>query len=547
MSALLPNDPWQRKEQIAQLTGQYFDVLIIGGGAIGTGVFLDALSRGLKVAIVDKQDFTAGSSSHSSKMLEGGMQYYQQTLKKRDRYKTRLIRQALAERKSLLAMAPHLTEAVSIVRPIKGLTRITSHRRRLRRYEAIAKKQKQSLGASKLVGRKTLKALCPSLNMKSVFSGVTYVDGVFNDARYGLAMVRTGIEMGGSALNYCQVDGLIREAQQIIGVSCTDTQTGKSMEIMAKSVLNCAGAWTDELRKLADPQAKPILSYQLDTHIVLKENLLPDGRGVLLTNKEDGSVNFMLPWLGQTLITGVHSDATSAQTPSVSKHDVDRLLKAANRHLAEPLTADDVAAAWVGLRPVIEDPLAVDPEAVQRNYVVINDEGLITIAGGDWIRWRRMAEDGLDRLINDYGLDAKMSGIDYITLAGARGDLKDASNAMAKLPDDIKQHLWQNYGDRVPLVLECGTSERLIEGAPYIDAELSYILTYEGAQTAEDVLARRWRIAMINDAFAERLKPFVDAAIEQHQAKLQVQAEAEAKAKAEAELEAERLNNQADE
>lgn len=533
MSALLPNEPWQRKKQIAQLTGQYFDLLIVGGGATGAGIFLDALSRGLKVAIVDKQDFTAGSSSRSNKMLEGGMEFFQQTLKKRDRSKTKLIRQALAERKALLAMAPHLTEAVSILRPIKGITRISHHRRRLGRYEALAKKQKQSLGATKLVGRKTLRAACPSLNMKSVFSAVSYVDGVFNDARYGLAMIRTGLEMGGSALNYCQVDGLIREAEQIIGVSCTDNQTGKSMEIMANAVINCAGVDVDNMRKLADPQAKPILSYQLDTHLVLKQSLLPEGQGLLITDKQDAAVNFMLPWLGQTLVSGVHSDATSAEQPEVSKYDIDRLLKAANKLLAEPLSTDDVAASWVAVNPVIENPAAIDPDAAERNYVVINDEGLISIAGGDWIRWRRMAEDGLDRVINDYGLDAKMSGIDYITLAGARGDLKDASNAMAKLPEDVKQHLWQNYGDRVPLVLECGSDERLIDGAPYIQAELSYILTYEGAQTVEDVLARRWRIDMINQSFAQQLKPFVEQALLSHQAVLAAEAEAEEKAQAE--------------
>ncbi|TCS43921.1 glycerol-3-phosphate dehydrogenase/oxidase [Reinekea marinisedimentorum] len=503
MSALSPNQSWRREEQLAQIAGQSFDVLVIGGGASGAGVFLDALSRGLSAAIIDKQDFTAGTSSRSTKLVHGGVRYLEQAVKELDLSKYTLVKEALAERRRMLEMAPHLAWKLNLVTPVKGWFGLPYMRIGLGVYDFLSGSQR--IGESRIESKATLSSVCPDLDVKPLTGGVSYFDGQFDDARYGISMVRTGLEMGGAALNYCAVTDLIHSDTGVSGVSCVDRFTGKTFDVHAKAVVNCTGPWTDELRLKANPACKPMMTVSSGVHLVIERDLLPEGRGILIPETEDGRVLFMLPWLGSTLIGTTDDEARLTDNPKASDAEIDYILRTVNSWLTKPVQRTEVTAAWSGLRPLVSDPEAQSTASVTRDHVVLNDNGLISLTGGKWTTWRKMAEDCMDKVIEAHSLKAGPCNTLDLRLVGARGDRQQAMQAIRHLPESIREHLWQCYGDRAAQVLSFGSAEPLVEGAPYIEAELGYLFDQEGACTAEDILTRRWRVAMLNEQLADRL------------------------------------------
>ena len=503
MSALSPDQRWLREEQLAEISGQSFDVLVIGGGASGAGVFLDALSRGLTAAIIDKQDFTAGTSSRSTKLVHGGVRYLEQAVKGLDLSKYTLVKEALAERRRMLEMAPHLAWKLNLVTPVKGWLGLPYMRIGLGVYDLLSGRER--IGESKIENKATLGAVCPDLNLQPLTGAVSYFDGQFDDARYGISMIRTGLEKGGSALNYCRVSDLIKSDKDIVGAHCVDRFSGKDFDVRAKVVINCTGPWTDELRMKANPQCKPMMTVSSGVHLAVERNLLPEGRGILIPETEDGRVLFMLPWLGCTLIGTTDNEARLSDDPHASEAEIGYILRTVNSWLTRPVQRSEVTAAWSGLRPLVSDPQAQSTASVTRDHVVLNDNGLVSLTGGKWTTWRKMAEDCMDQVIKTHKLNAGPCQTMAMKLIGAQGDGQQARHAIAHLPQTIREHLWQAYGDRAPLVLSYGSTQPLIEDAPYIEAELSYLFEQEGACTVEDILNRRWRVAMLNEQLASRL------------------------------------------
>lgn len=507
MSALKPQQPWIRKQQRNQMINQQFDVLVIGGGATGAGVFLDALSRGLSCALVDMQDFTAGTSSRSTKLVHGGVRYLEQAVKELNFKKYQLVKDALHERRNMIKMAPHLAWPLNIVTPVKQLWGLPYYRLGLGVYDFLA--GDQSLGPSKIEHKEQLKKLCPNLKLEQLKGGVSFYDGQFDDARYGIAMIRTGLEMGGHALNYTEVTQLCKTHGQVSGAQCVDKITGERFTLQARSVVNCTGPWGDSLRQMADEHAQPMLTVSSGIHLVIQQNLLPEGRGVLIPETDDGRVIFMLPWLGKTLIGTSDDAAEITASPEVSEQDISYLLKTCNEWLAQPIERGDITAAWAGLRPLVSRQ-AKSTADLTRDHVIVFEAGMATLTGGKWTTWRKMAEDCIDQLVQQHGLTARHCGTEALHLVGAQGDTLAAKHTLAHLPEDIQQHLWQAYGDRTPMVLRCGSEQRLLADEPIIDAEIHWIIHFEGACTVDDILNRRLRIGMLDETKTEKLRVIVE-------------------------------------
>lgn len=505
-----PVQPWERQTHVDALKSADVDVLVIGGGASGAGVLLDALSRGLTAALVDRQDFMAGTSSRSTKLIHGGVRYLEQAFKSLDYGKYQLVKEALHERKRMLNMAPHLAWPLTLVTPVKSLLGLPYYRMGLGLYELLSGSER--LGKARILGKAEMKRACPTLNLDNLRGGVSYMDGQFDDARFGVAMVRAAVERGAHVLNHTTVNDLITENGRVVGAHCTDEVGGEALTIRARTVINCTGPWTDHLRKMADPQAKPLMTASSGIHIAFNKNLLPDGRGILVPETEDGRVLFILPWLGKTLVGTTDDKAEITDDPQATQAEIDYIIRHVNEWLDEPLTHEDISATFSGLRPLVSNPDEASSAGLSRDHVILIEKGLVTLTGGKWTTWRRMAEDCVDQALKA-NPEIKAGPCDtYETrLPGAAGDRAAADAALAKLPEDIREHLWQAYGDRAHLVLQAGSDERLVDGAPYVRAELDWAVRYEGACKVNDVLYRRLRVGMLDEAATNAIRGEVEA------------------------------------
>jgi glycerol-3-phosphate dehydrogenase len=497
--------PWNREDHLNRLADTDVDVLVIGGGASGVGVLLDALSRGLSAALVDRQDFMAGTSSRSTKLIHGGVRYLEQAFKGLDYSKYELVREALAERKRMLNMAPHLAWPLTLITPVKSMIGLPYYRFGLGLYDLLSGSQR--LGKSRIESKAEMKRACPSLNIKPLKGGVSYMDGQFDDARFGIAMVRSAVEQGAAVANHTEVKRLLfKDDGTIGGAECTDLLSQRSLTIRARNVVNCTGPWTDTLRLQADANARPLMTVSSGIHLVLNKTLLPDGRGILIPETNDGRVLFMLPWLGKTLVGTTDDPAQLDDNPAASQSEVDYIIKHVNEWLDEPVSHSDISATFSGLRPLVSDPDESSTSGLTRDHVVLQDKGLFSLTGGKWTTWRKMAEDCMDTVVKVAGLTAGPCQTYDLRLPGANGDKSATEAALSKLPDDIAEYLWQAYGDRAHLVLKAGSSDRLVEGAPYIEAELIWAIKFEGACKSEDVLYRRLRVGMLDQEVTRKIE-----------------------------------------
>jgi len=505
--------PWERQTHVDALKSADVDVLVVGGGASGAGVALDALSRGLSVALVDRQDFMAGTSSRSTKLIHGGVRYLEQAIKGLDKEKYQLVKEALAERKRMLNMAPHLAWPLTLVTPVKSLLGIPYYFFGLWLYERLSGSER--LGKAGIESKAAIHRACPTLKLSNLRGGVSYMDGQFDDARFGVSMVRSAIEQGAKVLNYTGVDELIKDNQgRVAGAKCTDHVGGASLTINARVVVNCTGPWTDHVRHLADPNVESLMSVSSGIHIAFNKELLPEGRGILVPETDDGRVLFILPWLGKTIVGTTDEPAELSDDPVATDREIDYLVTEVNDWLDESLSRDDISATYSGLRPLVKQPGAESTSQLSRDHVILNENGLMTLTGGKWTTWRRMAEDLMDKLVEaNPNLKAGDCGTHDLRLPGADGDKKDAEAALEDLPKDIGAHLWEAYGDRAHLVLEQGTSERLVDDLPYIQAELNWAVQYEGACHIDDILYRRMRVGMLDEAGTNALRSEAEAAL----------------------------------
>ncbi len=334
----------EREEIVRRLKQAHFDLLVIGGGSTGSGIALDAAARGLKVALIEMEDFGSGSSSRSTKLIHGGVRYLEQAVLRLDRGQFDLVRDAMRERAVILQNAPHLAWPLPLVIPVYRPLHVPYFWFGLKLYDALA--GRANLGASRFLSpAKTLERL-PMLRTNGLLGGMLYYDGQFDDARLNLIIALTAAEYGATIINHIAVTDLIKEHGRIVGTMVRGASEEGEWEIRAASVINATGPFSDQIRKLDDPQAPPILQVSSGAHIVLDGSFGSPETGLLIPKTEDGRVLFILPWMGHTLIGTTDVSVETTHEPPVRKQEIEYLLRYARSYLADPVSIDDVKSAW---------------------------------------------------------------------------------------------------------------------------------------------------------------------------------------------------------
>lgn len=506
----------KRAEQLVQLRqSRLFDLLVIGGGATGCGIALDAASRGLTVALVEQNDFAEGTSSRSTKLVHGGVRYLELAVKHLDRVQYRLVRDGLRERGLLLKNAPHLAHRLPLVTPLYSWFQIPYIFAGLKLYDLLA--GKAGIGHSRLLGRKQALQRFPMLKAKGLKAGVLYYDGQFNDARTALALALTAAEQGATVANHVEVRGLLKQDGQVCGAELRDRLSGESWSIRARGVINATGPFTDRLRLLDDPAAKPLLRVSSGIHIVLDPRFAPPDTGLMIPATEDGRVLFVLPWEGHALVGTTDEAAEVEEHPRPRAAEVAYLLRHLRHYFELQVEEADVKAVWSGLRPLVLADEADNTARLARDHFIQSSaSGLLTITGGKWTTYREMAEEAVDLAIQKFSLASPgRCRTAAIPLAGGGRFDPGGDRTLVthfNLPPSSALHLHRAYGDRAPAVAElarAGNNRLLLAGHPYLEAEVIYAARQEAVGRAIDLLARRLPLALLDRKAAQAALPRV--------------------------------------
>lgn len=490
-----------RAEQLARLReGKPFDLVVVGGGATGTGVALDAASRGFSVALFEAQDFAKGTSSRATKLVHGGVRYLAQG-------NVALVREALVERGKLLANAPHLAQPIAFVMPSYAWWERGFYGAGLKMYDALA--GPRALGDTQFLSAAQTLAQLPTLRREGLGGGVKYWDGQFDDARLALALARTAHSQGACVVNHCPVVSLLRENGKVRGVSVRDDETGEEFEVRASCVVNATGVWVDAVRAMdAEPgaPARPaMVAPSQGVHLVVDRRFLPGDHALLVPKTRDGRVLFAVPWLGRTILgtTDTPCDDLDAE-PVPFREEVDFILGETARYLAHAPTRDDVRSVWVGLRPLVrpgDDDDAASTKGISREHVVrVGRSGLVTVTGGKWTTYRAMAEDVMAQCFDKELLSPRRpEATSYLPLVGAP---KRSTDSLTQPPGE---HL---YGTEADTLRAMPGADRWLwrEGAGGLsEAMVRFAARLEMARSVEDVLARRCRLLFLDARLASSL------------------------------------------
>ncbi|MGE4527701.1 MAG: FAD-dependent oxidoreductase [Rhodospirillaceae bacterium] len=487
-----------------------FDLLVIGGGATGCGIAVDAASRGLRTALLERNDFAGGTSCRSTKLVHGGVRYLEAAVRHLDVVQYKLVREGLHERGAFLRNAPHLAQRLELVTPIYSWFQLPYVYAGLKVYDMLS--GAMNIGHSTMIGRRGVLKRFPSLKAEGLKGGVVYYDGQFNDIRMAMALVLTARDYGAVMANYVGVAGLLHDAQgRICGAEAEDRLSGARFEVRARAVVNATGPFADSICRMDDPGAKPILKGSSGVHIILGRDAVPLEVGFLIPETDDGRVLFLLPWQGHILIGTTDEPVDIVERPEATQAEIDYLLDYVRRYFNADVGKKDVKAAWCGIRPLVFDPKAKDTAALAREHVIIEAKsGLLTIAGGKWTIYRLMAEHAVDRAIAAGKLaPARGCTTHDMRLIGSRGFTPGGDRLLAAnsgLPADVAEHLYHAYGDQseklLPLVSGHG-AERLSPAHPFLEAEVLHAIREEQAVRAEDVLVRRMTLALLDGAAAQ--------------------------------------------
>jgi glycerol-3-phosphate dehydrogenase len=492
-------NPQQRADALSSLATEEFDILIIGGGVNGVGAALDAVTRGLKVALVEAQDIASGTSSRSSKLIHGGLRYLEQ-------YDFKLVREALRERELMVStQCPHLVKPVSFLYPltekVKERTYVGAG---LALYDAL-RGMKRALPSHKHLTGKTIGQISPSLRQDIITGAIRYFDAQVDDARHTMMIARTAARHGAVIATQIRVDDLIRNGKRVIGVIATDTTTNKEIKISAKATIMCAGVWSDELHARFGLTPGYTVAMSKGVHIVLPGDSIKSNDGIIL--KTPVSVLFLIPWGDKWIVGTTDTPYDGDRTkPLATQEDVQYILDQANRVLEPKIKAEDIIGVFAGLRPLVANKTGSATTKLSREHTVDRPvPGFVSLAGGKYTTYRVMAKDAVDLAVLDLRKLVSDSVTDKLPLIGADGYF-----ALAQQTEKIAEkyavseatitHLLNRYGSLIEEILEIinedpSMSERLIPDLPYIKAEILHAVTHEGALSVEDVLLRRTRIS----------------------------------------------------
>ncbi|MEW9529255.1 glycerol-3-phosphate dehydrogenase/oxidase [Microbispora sp. NPDC049125] len=495
----VPLGPGSRAAALRRLAEQEFDVLVVGGGVVGAGAALDAVSRGLSVALVEARDLAAGTSSRSSKLIHGGLRYL-------ERLDFRLVREALRERGLLVTrLAPHLVTPVPFLLPLR-------HRVWERGYVGAGVLLYDTLGGARVLPRHRQLSLggalrkAPGLRRDALVGGIQYYDAQVDDARFTMMLARTAAEYGASVTTRTRVTGFLRDGGRVTGARVLDLEDGAETEVRARQVVNATGVWTDEIQRLAGASGATVsVRASKGVHVVVPRERIRLDTGLILRTEK--SVLFVIPW-GPHWIVGTTDTPWDLDKgePAPTRADIDYILGHVNAVLRSPLTHDDIEGVYAGLRPLVGGPGSETVKLSREHAVIRPEPGLVIVAGGKYTTYRVMAEDAVDMAVTGLGQAVPASVTDRVPILGASGFEAVRNNRRrladrSGLPVARIEHLLGRYGSCVEELLE------LVEAAPslgepipgaegYLKAEAVYAVSHEGALHLEDVMVRRTRIFM---------------------------------------------------
>ena len=475
--------------------GPYWDVIVIGGGATGLGTALESVSRGYRTLLLEQSDFAKATSSRSTKLVHGGVRYLQQG-------NVSLVMEALKERGRLLQNAPHIAHNLPFVVPVYEWWDGPFYGVGMKLYDMLA--GKLGLGPSKLLSREeTLKRL-PNVESKGLKSGVIYHDGQFDDSRLAVSLAQSIADGGGVPLNYVKVTSFKKRGKHITGVNARDMETGEDLEFDGRVVVNASWIFSDVTRQMDDPAEESLMAPSQGVHLVLDRSFLPGESAIMVPKTADGRVLFAVPWHGRTIVGTTDTAVKDVSLePRAQADEIQFLLEHAAIYLDRDPSREDVLSMYCGIRPLVRSPGDKGTAALARDHVLmISDSNLVSITGGKWTTYRKMAEDTVDAAALVAGLEEQPSRTKALRLHG-----------WVKTPHET-DGLLSLYGSDGPSVRRVmrekpGWDEPLHPNLPYFVGEVAWGARREMARTVEDVLARRTRSLLLNARASIEVAPKV--------------------------------------
>jgi glycerol-3-phosphate dehydrogenase len=464
--------------RVQQHPGRW-DIVVVGGGATGIGIAIDAASRGYDVLLLEQSDFGKGASSRSTKLVHGGVRYLEQG-------NISLVMEALKERGLLLRNAPHLVRDLAFVVPNYEWWEAPFYGIGLKVYDLLA--GRYGFGASRLLSKEQTLERLPTIKTEGLRGGVVYYDGQFDDARLLIHMAATAAEQGATLLNYAPVTGITKDAQGFAsGVLARDEESGEQFKARAKVVVNATGAWTDFLRREADPAATPMIAPSQGIHLVFPRSFLPGDSAIMVPHTSDGRVMFAIPWHSHVIVGTTDTPLADAPLePRALDHEIEFILSTASLYLGNGPTRDDVLSVFAGIRPLVKSGESGNTSTISRDHTIhIDKSGLLSICGGKWTTYRRMAEDCVNHAATLAQLPERPCATKELHIHGHHTDSGQFG------------HLWV-YGSDAPAVQALMRAGQMHPELPYTQAEVVWAARFEMARTVEDVLARRTRALFLN-------------------------------------------------
>jgi glycerol-3-phosphate dehydrogenase len=454
-----------------------WDIIIIGGGATGLGTAVDAATRGYKTLLVEQFDFGKGTSSRSTKLVHGGVRYLAQG-------NIKLVLDALHERGYLLKNAPHLTTALPFIVPSYGWFSKWYYGIGLKVYDLLS--GKLSLGKTRFLNKKETLQQLPGISDKKLKGGVLYYDGQFDDARLAIELAVTAAKHGATILNYCKANALIKAGKKIAGVVIEDIVNHTTYKVKSKAVINATGVFTDAVMQMDEPEKDMLVMPSQGVHLVVDKHFFPGTNALMIPKTDDGRVLFAVPWHDKVVLgtTDTAVDKISFE-PEPLEEEIEFVLKHANRYFKKNITRSDVRSMFAGLRPLVKKKAAQKTSFLSRDHIIIvSKSGLVTITGGKWTTYRKMAEDAVDNAV----FIAKLSKRDCITKHLAIGNKEDAY-----IKEDGNNFIHPSFH--------------------FTKKDIERFIQNEMAMTVEDVLARRTRLLFLDARAAINAAPSVAKAM----------------------------------
>jgi len=473
-----------------------FDIVVIGGGATGLGVAVDAASRGYRTLLLEQADFAKGTSSRSTKLVHGGVRYLAQG-------DVRLVFEALHERGLLLANAPHLVRSQPFVIPSYRRWDSFLYGLGLKIYDWMAGRYR--FGKTELLGAERVAELLPNVEKRGLRGGILYYDGQFDDARLAVNLAQTCTEAGGVVMNYARVTGVIKDAGgKVNGVTAVDLESGAELNVNARSVVNATGVFVDDILRMDQSNGRPMVRPSQGVHIVLSRDFHKGDSALMIPSTDDGRVLFAVPWHGHLLVgtTDTPLDQHSLE-PIALEQEVDFILDTLRRYLVNKPERSDVLSIFAGLRPLAHNGngQGKTKEISRSHKLVVSSSGLVTITGGKWTTYRKMAQDTVDQAVRSAGLPFQPCRTASLKIHGY----------LQKAPVEKQFAIYGSDAGAIAVLAQQypELAEPLHPEFPHVAAEVVWAVRHEMARTVEDVLARRLRVLFLNARAAIEMAPIV--------------------------------------